>query len=103
EITFHTAYQNGEFTLTELFHNPRSVLMEKLDIESATCIISSDKERYLSARSEERLPLEIPLPRSTKSRRLLQIEELEVGSRPFVVPDECYSSITGLHLQKIDS
>lgn len=106
KITSHAVYKGAtgeQFDLKELWHKSKSVVLEVLDIESATCIIASDREHYISAHQEGRTVLEIPIPRSARFKKFTRIEELDVGTRPIVVPDELYFSDTGLKLQEIDN
>lgn len=105
-ITSHAIYKGEkgeEFYQKELWHQSQSVVMELLNIESATCILFSDRDRYIAARQEDRTMLEIPIPRSARFKNFTRIEELEIGTRPIVVPDELYSPVTGLHLREIDN
>lgn len=89
-IETHLIWHGGkQDQLGELMNRGRSVLVEALDIETATCILAADRERYLAATWEERIQLEIPLSWRTiqynKNRSAYERLE-EVGSGPFVVP-----------------
>jgi CRISPR-associated endonuclease/helicase Cas3 len=98
-IDVHLIYRNGKYTLTELCDCPKAVLVEALEIESATCILECDREKYLESRWEDRLPLEIPINYRSLYKYRKQYEQLKVGSYPYVVPQplEAYQTI-GLQL-----
>ncbi len=86
EIDVHLIYRNDKYLLKELTNNKRAVLVAALEIESATCILESDKESYLIAKWEERIQMEIPINYKTIIRFKSKNEQLEVGSYPFVIP-----------------
>ena len=81
---------DGSYRIQELQHHPRSVLMEALEIESATCVLASDASRYETGAWDERLELEIPVPVSV-SRFAKGWARIERGSYPLVVPDDLYN------------
>ena len=87
-IDIHLIYQDGRYKITELTNHKKAVLVEALEIESATCILKVDEEAYLTAKWEDRLPLEIPVNWKTISRYSSQYHQLEVGSYPFVIPQD---------------
>lgn len=87
-------FTNGEWQLKELCHYPKSALLETMDINSAVCITESDKETYLEGNVLVRTELEIPVSyHSIAHRNLDQINE---GMRPFVIPDKAYDKEKGL-------
>jgi len=86
EIDIHLIYKNGSFSLKELTNTRKAVLLEALDIESATCILESDRDEYLTATWEERINMEIPINWKTIVRHKSEYVQLEIGSNPFVVP-----------------
>ena len=100
DIDFHNidytgvAFSNGNWLLTELCHYPKSALLEALDINSAVCITEEDKERYLSANGLERIEMEIPVNYHSMAHR--KLEQLDKGTRPFVVPNKGYDKEKGL-------
>jgi CRISPR-associated endonuclease/helicase Cas3 len=90
-IDVHLVWEGGQFLLSELCHHPKSVLMEMLEIDSASCILFSDKEAYLSGSRETRTMLEIPISQAAARYKLtsaMKTEQLTVGSRPIVVLTE---------------
>jgi CRISPR-associated endonuclease/helicase Cas3 len=88
EIDIHLIYKNDRFQIKELTNNKKAVLIDALEIESATCILECDREIYLTADWEERLQMVIPINYKTISRHKSKFEQLEFGSFPFVVPQE---------------
>ena len=100
DIDFHNidytgvAFSNGNWLLTELCHYPKSALLEALDINSAVCITEEDKERYLSANGLERIEMEIPVSYHSMAHR--KLEQLDKGTRPFIVPNKGYDNEKGL-------
>ncbi|MEN7548053.1 CRISPR-associated helicase Cas3' [Rapidithrix thailandica] len=88
EIDIHLIYKEGKYRIKELQNHKKGVLVEALEIESATCILESDRDAYLSSSWEERIPLEIPINYKSLSRHKNKYEQLEVGAYPFVVPQE---------------
>jgi CRISPR-associated endonuclease/helicase Cas3 len=86
EIDIHLKFKDGRFTMTELTDNRKGILIDALEIEGATCILEADRQRYIDATWEERIDIEIPINWKTISRYRKQFEQLNVGSNPFVVP-----------------
>lgn len=84
-IDVHLIYRNGKYTLAELCDNHGVDLVKVLEIESATCVLQSDRDKYLTAGWEDRLLLEIPVNYNTIRKYKDHYERLEVGSYPFVV------------------
>lgn len=87
------AFFDGRWMITKLHHRGKSALLDTLDIDSAVCIKSGDKELYRMGLFSERSGLEIPV--SYRSIAYRGLEQLEEGMRPFVVPDEAYSEELG--------
>lgn len=88
EIEVHLKFKDGKFLLRELTDNPKAVIVEALEIESATCILENDREKYESANWLERLGLEIPVNWKSIARNKAEYIQLEIGSWPFVVPQD---------------
>ena len=86
-------FVDGKWAIKELCHNAKSALLEALDINSAVCIKESDKEEYLYCPTN-RTALEIPV--SYKSIAYRKLEQIETGSRPYIVPDKAYDIEKGL-------
>lgn len=100
----HSIISESGFRIPKLCDYPKSVLLEMLDIETASCIIESDKEKYLKAKAEERIRYEIPISIKTIfSKKLQTIGRLECGSWPFIISDELYDSTKGLVLKEVSN
>ncbi|MBM4160736.1 MAG: CRISPR-associated helicase Cas3' [Ignavibacteria bacterium] len=103
-IDTHLVWRDGECLLTELCHYPSAVLMETLNIESASCIRLSDKEEYESGNFEARLRLEIPISqKAARYGKFTHFGHSDYGTQPLIVPDESYDSALGLRLVEIDA
>ena len=89
-------FVDGTWIIKELCHNAKSALLDVLDINSATCILESDKDEYLS-NPFYRIMHEIPV--SYRSIVHNKLEQLDIGSRPFVVPDKAYDNEKGLLIE----
>jgi CRISPR-associated endonuclease/helicase Cas3 len=85
-IDIHLICDNGRYKIKELTNHKKAVLIEALEIESASCILESDREFYETAKWEDRLPLEIPISWRSISRYASLYNQLEIGSYPFVIP-----------------
>lgn len=85
---------DGKWQIKELCHNAKSALLEVLDINSAVCITEDDKEAYLNTNGIDRAEFEIPV--SYKSIAHNNLEQLNFGSRPFIVPNKAYDTELGL-------
>jgi len=88
DIDIHLIYRDNQYTIKELTNHKKGILVDALEIESATCILEVDRDRYLTAGWEERIQMEIPVNFRTISKYKSEYERLEVGSYPFVVPQE---------------
>ncbi len=88
EIDIHLKFLNNQIILKELTDCTKSVLIEALEIEGAVCILEADREYYLLSNWEERLEFEIPINWKTIRGYVREYEQLEVGSRPFVIPQK---------------
>ena len=87
-IDIHLIFHDGQYKIKELCHRRSAVIVEALEIQSATCILRCDREKYLGARWGERIPMEIPISIRTMAQYKNQYEQLEHGSRPFVIPQK---------------
>ncbi|CAK7024651.1 MAG: hypothetical protein PARBA_01034 [Parabacteroides sp.] len=87
EIDIHLAYKDGLFSLMKLTSRSEAILLKALGIDTATCILASDRERYIQAGWEERIQMEIPVNWKFITRHASGYEQLDgIGSNPFVVP-----------------
>ncbi|HWK02097.1 MAG TPA: CRISPR-associated helicase Cas3' [Puia sp.] len=104
EIEMHLIYKNERYAIKELTDNKKAILIDALEIESATCILSTDREKYLNSNWEARSQLEIPINYKTIARNKSNYEQLEVGAYPFVIPQDLASyKIFGLQLIEHDN
>lgn len=88
------AFKDGAWQLKELCNNPKSALLETLDINSSICITEHDKERYMAGGMLERSEMEIPASYNSVAHR--NLDQLDSGLRPFIVPDSSYDDEKGL-------
>ena len=87
-------FLEGKWVLKALCHHPKSALLETLDINSAVCITEDDKDRYLCANALERVEMEIPVSYHSIAHR--NLDQLNKGSHPFVIPNKGYDEEKGL-------
>jgi CRISPR-associated endonuclease/helicase Cas3 len=98
-IDLTSIFRDGKFWLQELTHQPRSVLLDALEIETASCIRQSEMYEYPKINFEERTKMEIPV--SFKAVVFRDLKRLDhSGTNPFIVPDEAYDDVLGLQLEK---
>ncbi len=88
EIDVHLINKNNKYTLKELTHCRKAVLIEVLEIDGVTCILESDRDKYIESNWEERVNIEIPINWKSLARHYKKYEQLDVGSNPFVIPQE---------------
>lgn len=82
--------------IKKLRHKAKSALLAVLDYNSAVCITEDEKEKYLDSDDKTRMEIEIPV--SLKSLRYSDLEQLNIGSRPFVIPQKGYDNRKGVIL-----
>jgi len=88
EIDIHLIDNANGFRLKKLSNNSRAVLMELLDIDSAACILITDREAYITAEHHEKIMLEIPVNFKSLLPMISQLEQLDIGSKPFVIDQD---------------
>ena len=99
DIEEHAVFKaDGRFSLDMLTHKSKSYLLNLLEIDSVSCIIQADEERYRMGKYEDRLNMEIPA-RYWSVKNMYQL--LKIGNQPFVVPDKAYDPELGLDLSKV--
>lgn len=86
EIDIHLKFKKGSIAMKELTSCKKAVLVEALEIESASCILEEDRDKYEEANWEDRIYMEIPINWKTISRYRNEFEQLQVGANPFVIP-----------------
>ena len=89
EVATHFIWQDGTYRIQKLQHRPKSVLLEALNINSETCILRSEKTRYVEAGWEERQRMHIPVPVSFNR---FDWPRVDVGHHPLCAPDKLYDS-----------
>lgn len=90
-------YVDGQWQIKELCHYPKSALLDVLDINSAVCITEDDKDNYVNENAFNRAEMEIPA--SYRSIAHNGLEQIEEGSRPFVIPNGAYDDEMGLLIE----
>jgi len=101
DINLDAVFTNNQWRLKKLLHFPKSALLEKLEIDSVTCICKKDKDNYLESNADARILFEIPV--NYNSVRGKGLEQLKYGSNPFVVPNSAYSNKEGLDFSQVSS
>lgn len=99
DISLDAAIVDGQWRLKELRHLPKSALMDKLDIESVSCITQADAELYREYDADQRVLIEIPM--SYKALKWKKLDQLPIGKHPFIIPDGSYSPEKGLDMRKV--
>lgn len=98
DIANSVMFREGKWRMKKLRHQGKSVLLEKLDIDSVACITQKDQEAYEQADWQERPDYEIPM--RYRSVGYKELEQSRVGQEPFIVPDTAYDELLGLRLDK---
>ena len=93
DIDLLSVFNDGQWQIKQLWHNPKSALLDTLDIDSVCCIDEADREVYESATYEEQSKMEIPV--SFRSIGYAGLDKLKTGSRPFVIPSKAYDEELG--------
>lgn len=93
DIDLLSVFKDGQWQIKELWHNPKSALLETLDIDSVCCIDEADREIYENASYEEQSKMEIPV--SFRSIGHAGLDKLKTGSNPFVIPSKAYNEELG--------
>ncbi len=95
-IESHSVFkETGKWSIDVLTHSKEPILMKLLEIDSVSCILESDEERYKFATKEERAMMEI----SSRYFSVFKLRQIEQGSSPFIIPDIAYNSETGLQIE----
>lgn len=93
-------FVDGEWQLKELCHRSKSALLDVLEFNSVVCVRQSDEEAYVMSGRMDAMELEIPASYHSIVHRGLK--QLDVKSRPFVIPDEVYDDETGLDVNRFN-
>lgn len=97
DIDLISVFSNGKWNIKELWHYPKSALLETLDIDSVTCIEEVDCNVYENVDYEEQTKKEIPV--SYRSIGYKGLNQLKAGSNPFVIPSKAYCEELGFLIQ----
>jgi len=97
DIDMNSVFNNGKWKIKELCHNPKSALLEILDIDSISCVCESDKDDYIQGKYIERSKLEIPVSYHSVAHNGL--EQLQDRPKPFIIPDKAYNSELGFLIE----
>lgn len=92
-IDLNASFNNGRWQIKELWHNPKSALLETLEIDSVSCVDEYDRELYNISNYEIQTQMEIPV--SYRSIGYLGLNKLQNGSKPFVIPHKAYDKQLG--------
>lgn len=100
-IDIHFIYVDGKYKITKLNHKKSAVIIDALNINSATCILRCDREKYIEGKWADRIKLEIPINVRSMYKYKNMFEQLECGSNPFVIEqDESQHKLIGLILKE---
>ena len=100
DIETHLAFKrDGAWNLPMLTHNHRSILLDLLDIDSVSAIISSDCNAYKKASLQEQMMLEIPV----RYYSVRNFPPLPAGNDPFIIPDSAYTTEEGLDMARAEA
>lgn len=97
-IEFHLFHHNNGYSIKELEHLPKSILVNQLDIDSIPCILESDKNDYEDWKNKNRYDLEIPIPAKVMIKCIALLEQIKTGHYPYIVPNQWYHEILGLQI-----
>lgn len=94
EIDKEAIYVEGHWRIDKLVHYPKSVLFDKLEIDSMICITQDDQPDYERLDYETRMGLEIPVRYHSVAHAGL--DRSPIGNKPFIVPNRAYDETLGL-------
>lgn len=87
-------FKNGKWTIARLCHNKKSLLLDRLEIDSVSCIRESDQDLYESSPYTERMQYEIPMRYHSVAHN--DLDRSTRGTLPFIIPDQAYDAELGL-------
>jgi CRISPR-associated endonuclease/helicase Cas3 len=97
DIETHSVFKEDDrWSISKLTHNSKSILLDLLEIDSVSCVCEADEERYKDVDYEERLNMEI----NARYYVVKELNQVEWGSNPFVIPDTAYSEELGFEVEK---
>jgi CRISPR-associated endonuclease/helicase Cas3 len=96
DIETHSIFKrDGKIMIDYLTHRPKSYLLERLDIDSVSCIIDEELEVYENSTFEERLMMEIP----ARYWSVKSFGSCKYGNKPFIIPASSYDENTGFDIK----
>jgi len=97
-IDLDAQFAQDKWRIKELWHQPKSALLDALDIDSVSCIEETDKEKYETSSFTEQSKMEIPVSYNSIAYR--QLDKLKkAGTRPYVIPSKAYCKEKGLLIE----
>lgn len=97
EIEQHSIFkEDGTWWIDKLTHSSKSIIMDLLAIDSVACICEADEDAYTEASYEDKKLFEI----TAKYYMVKDRQQLQIGSKPFIIPDEAYSEELGFDVEK---
>ena len=101
EISGYLKWKDNQFQMKRLRHISQPVLMQYLEIDSASAILEQDLEFYKETNWEQRQWLEIPVNEKSmyRIRERLQIVE-GIGSEPYIMTEQHDYENVGLELKE---
>ena len=96
-IDLDAQFAKNKWRIKELWHQPKSALLDILDIDLVTCIEETDKDRYENLSFAEQSKLEIPVSYNSIAHQGLD-KIKKAGTRPFVIPSRAYDDDLGLKI-----
>lgn len=100
EISAHCCWKNGNIELKKLRHITEPVLLKLLEINSATCILEQDYEKYMEADWKERQWLEIPVNQKSLYGYDGNLQPAKAGSEPYIMTGQDRYEMLGLQLKQ---
>lgn len=97
-IDLDAQFAQNKWRIRELWHQPKSALLDVLDIDSVSCVEEADRERYEAASFIEQSKMEIPV--SYNSIAYKQLDKIKkAGTRPYIIPSKAYCDELGLKIE----
>ena len=97
DIETHSIFKaDGKIQIDKLTHRPKSYLLQLLEIDSVSCVVEEDIEKYEQSGFEDRMMLEIP----ARYWQMKNFPQSEYGNKPYIIPNHAYSWETGFEIEK---
>lgn len=103
-IKSHSIIGENDYRITKLRDHPKSVLIDMMEIDSASVVLESERNDYLRETSERKRYYEIPVSLNfIKYNSGKFTDRLKSGSWPFVITDNYYDCSIGLNFIETDN